>query len=72
SGEQAVALGLADEVGSLQSVARDVVKQETLVDYTLLPNPVDAVLRRLSAEAARGLGAGLRQALSLEQAAALR
>ncbi|PQA50890.1 signal peptide peptidase SppA [Amnimonas aquatica] len=72
SGEQAIALGLADEVGSLQSVARDVVKQETLVDYTLLPSPVDAVLRRLSAETARGLGAGLRQALGLEQTATLR
>ena len=72
SGEQAIALGLADEVGSLQSVARVVVKQETLVDYTLLPSPVDAVLRRLSAETARGLGAGLRQALGLEQTATLR
>lgn len=65
SGEQAIALGLADEVGSLHSVARDVIKQETLVDYTLMPNPFDRVLRRLGSEVSQGLRHGL--GLSLPQ-----
>lgn len=61
SGEQAIALGLADAVGSVRTVARDVLKQENLVDYTQMPNPVDSVLRRLGSE----LGLGLRQGLGL-------
>jgi len=65
SGEQAVALGLADGVGSLHSVARDVIKQETLVDYTQVPNPLDRVLRRLGTEVSLGLRQGL--GLSLPQ-----
>lgn len=59
SGEQAIALGLADGVGSLHSVAREVIKQETLVDYTQMPNPFDRVLRRLGTEVALGLRQGL-------------
>ncbi|WP_022956359.1 signal peptide peptidase SppA [Perlucidibaca piscinae] len=59
SGEQAIALGLADGVGSLHSVARDVVKQEKLVDYTQVPNPFDRVLRQLGTEVALGLRQGL-------------
>lgn len=61
SGDQAIALGLADTVGSVRTVARDVLKQENLVDYTQMPNPVDSVLRRLGSE----LGLGLRQGLGL-------
>lgn len=65
NGEQAIALGLADGVGSLHSVARDVLKQETLVDYTQVPNPFDRVLRRLGTEVSLGLRQGL--GLSLPQ-----
>ncbi len=38
SGQQAVELGLADGLGSLDSVARDVVKAEDIVDYTQREN----------------------------------
>ncbi len=65
SGQQAIALGLADDIGSLHSVARDVIKQDTLVDYTLVPNPFDRVLRRLGTEVSLGLRQGL--GLSLPQ-----
>ena len=34
TGEQSIALGLADDFGSVDSVARDVVKAEDVVDYT--------------------------------------
>lgn len=61
SGDQAIALGLADAVGSVASVARDVVKQDTLVDYTQVPNPLDSVLRRLGSTLGKSLGAALQQ-----------
>lgn len=67
SGEQAVALGLADGVGSVRSVARDVIKEENLVDYTIAPNPLDMALRKLGAE----LGLALRQGLGLAAPAAV-
>ena len=34
TGEQSIALGLADDYGTVESVARDVVKAEDVVDYT--------------------------------------
>ncbi|MEO6698452.1 MAG: signal peptide peptidase SppA [Paraperlucidibaca sp.] len=71
SGDQAIALGLADDIGSLQSVARDVVKAKTLVDYTLMPNPVDSVLRRLGAVMGHEFASSLRKALGLEANQAL-
>lgn len=67
SGEQAVALGLADGVGSVRSVARDVIKEDNLVDYTIAPNPLDVALRKLGAE----LGLALRQGLGLAAPAAV-
>ena len=38
NGQQAVDLGLADGLGSLDQVARDVVKAENIVDYTQREN----------------------------------
>src|SRR5205085_4191340 len=35
TGEKSVELGLADGFGSLDSVARDVIKAEDIVDYTM-------------------------------------
>ena len=64
SGDQAIALGLADAVGSVASVARDVVKQDTLVDYTQVPNPLDSVLRRLGSSLGKSLGTAFQKSLS--------
>lgn len=44
SGEEAIGKGLVDDYGSSQSVARDVVKQEELVDFT----PRELLLDRLA------------------------
>lgn len=60
-GEHAIGLGLADAVGSVDSVARDVIKQEALVDYTNVPNPIESLMRKMGAH----LGLGLRQSLGL-------
>jgi len=52
TGATSIELGLADELGSLRSVARDVVKAETIVDFTLRPNLAERLAKRV------GLGAG--------------
>ncbi|THT99919.1 S49 family peptidase [Lampropedia puyangensis] len=49
TGEEAVQLGLADQLGSLYSVARDVVKADTLVDYTYKRGLADSIANRLGA-----------------------
>ena len=56
SGEKSVELGLADAFGSLESVARDIVKAEAIVNYT----PKESLLER----AAKGLGVGAANALA--------
>ena len=59
TGQQAVDMGLADELGSLDYVAREVVKAEDIVDYTQRDNVAERLARRFGA----ALGAGAVQAL---------
>ncbi len=59
SGATAQKLGLIDEFGSLESVARDVVKQENIVDFTPKPSWADRVARQIGVGAAAKLGAEL-------------
>jgi protease-4 len=47
SGARGIDLGLADGLGSLDYVARDVVKAEDVVDYTPQENIADRLARRL-------------------------
>ncbi|ECU4114736.1 S49 family peptidase [Salmonella enterica subsp. enterica serovar Typhimurium] len=47
NGEQAKEIGLIDGLGSLNSVARDVIHQSNLVDYT----PTEDIIRRLTQRA---------------------
>ncbi len=49
SGEQAVTLGLADDFGNLDFVAREVVKAEDLVDYTVRDNVAERLAKRFGA-----------------------
>lgn len=58
SGQQAVAQGLADGLGSLDYVAREIVKAEEIVDYTQREN----VGMRLARELGVHMGQGLFQA----------
>jgi protease-4 len=58
TGEQSVALGLADGFGSLDSVARDVIKAEKIVDYS----PKDNVFEQLSERLGTRFGAGIGRA----------
>ena len=52
TGQRAVELGLADGYGSLESVARDVIKAENVVDFTPEENYLELFSKRLGAGAA--------------------
>ncbi|WP_293191159.1 S49 family peptidase [Ottowia sp.] len=65
TGEQAIGLGLADGLGSLDSVARDVVKAEKLVDYTNKENIVERFAKRFGAAVGQGAVSALRAAPAL-------
>ena len=49
SGQQAIELGLADGYGTLDTVARDVVKAEDIVDYTRQDNVAERLAKRFGA-----------------------
>ena len=49
TGQQAVDMGLADALGSLDSVAREVVKADEVVDYTRRENVAERLVKRFGA-----------------------
>ena len=55
TGQKSVELGIADDFGSLESVARDVVKAEDIVDFTTKESVVEKFARRFGASAASAL-----------------
>jgi protease IV len=55
TGQQSLALGLADSYGTLNSVARDVIKADNVVDYTQKENLAEKFARRFGASAASAL-----------------
>jgi protease-4 len=71
TGERAVQLGLADGFGSLESVARDVIKAENVVDFTPDENYFEQLSKRLGASAAKSLVRSLSE-MAAGGAAALR
>jgi protease IV len=56
SGEQGIKLGLADALGSADYVAREVIKQEDIVDYTYQETVVDRFAKKLGASMAKAIG----------------
>ena len=54
TGQQAVDLGLADQLGNLDFVARDVIKAEDLVDYTRRENVAERLAKRFGASIGEG------------------
>ncbi len=59
TGEKSVQMGLADELGSLDSVARDVIKAEQVVDFTAEESLSESLSRRFGAAAAEGFWQGV-------------
>jgi protease-4 len=54
SGEQAVDLGLADGLGNLDYVAREIVKAEDIIDYTRHDNVAERLAKRFGAAMGEG------------------
>jgi protease-4 len=54
TGQQAVEMGLADGLGTLDQVARDVVKAEDIVDYTRRENVAERLAKRFGAALGEG------------------
>jgi protease-4 len=60
TGQQAVDLGLADQLGNLDYVAREVIKAEELVDYTRHENVAEKLAKRFGAAIGEGAVKALR------------
>jgi protease-4 len=54
NGEEAVALGLADKLGNLDYVAREVIKAEEVIDYTPHDNVAEKLAKRFGAAIGEG------------------
>ena len=63
TGQQAVELGLADKFGTLDSVARDIVKAEQVIDYTRNENMAERFAKRFGAAVGGGAVGALQGAV---------
>lgn len=56
SGEQSIKLGLADALGSADFVAREVIKQEQIVDFTYQDDFASRIAKRIGASVSATIG----------------
>jgi protease-4 len=61
NGEEAVRLGLADKVGNIDYVAREVIKAEEIIDYTPHDNIAERFAKRFGAAVGHGAVKALRE-----------
>ena len=66
TGEQAIALGVADRSGSLTTLMRD-LKVDQKVDYTVQRNPLESILGRMGAKIGEGISSSLAAQLETQQ-----
>ena len=59
SGETGIKMGLADELGSYEYVAREVIKQENIVDFTASEGLADRVARKFGASMTQSMFKGM-------------
>lgn len=64
TGDQSIALGLADDYGTVESVARDVVKAEDVVDFTEKQSISERFARRFGASIGSAFAGGLIESVS--------
>jgi protease IV len=60
TGQQAIEMGLADQLGNLDYVAREVVKAEELMDYTRRDNVAERLVKRFGASIGQGAALALK------------
>ncbi len=63
NGRRSIELGLTDALGSVRSVARDVVKAEDIVDFTVQENVAERVARKFGAAMGKSVAASIRAAM---------
>jgi protease-4 len=61
NGEEAIRQGLADKLGNLDYVAREVVKAEEIIDYSTRENLAERLAKRFGASVGSGAVKALRQ-----------
>jgi protease-4 len=61
NGEEAVRLGLADRLGNLDFVAREVIKAEEIIDYTARENVAERLAKRFGAAVGAGAVRAVRE-----------
>ena len=66
TGEQAIKLGIADRVGSLNTLKRE-LKTDKAVNYTIEYSPFDSVLGRMGSSIGQGFATSLSQQVQSEQ-----
>ena len=59
TGGQSIDMGLADDYGTVDSVARDVIKADNILDYSVKENIAERFAKRLGAEMGQGVGTRL-------------
>lgn len=65
TGEQSIQLGLADDFGTVDSVARDVIKAEKVLDYSIKDNIAERFAKRLGAGAMTSFWDGFSESFAL-------
>jgi protease-4 len=61
NGSKAVELGLADDFGTVESVARDVIKYTDVVDYTQTENVAERLAKRFGATLGNSFASALQK-----------
>lgn len=63
TGAKSITLGLADELGTVDSIARDVFKAEDIVDYTARENFAERLAKRVGASFGKSISAAMNGSL---------
>ena len=66
TGEQAIALGVADRSGSITTLMRD-LKVDQKLDYTVQRNPLESILGRMGTKIGEGISSSLSAQLQTQQ-----
>jgi protease-4 len=65
TGDQAVQMGLADQLGNLDFVAREIVKAPEIIDYTRRDNVAERLVKRFGASVGESMAQAMRTAPAL-------
>lgn len=64
NGEESINKGLADELGSMDYVAREVVQEENIIDYTTTDNVAERLAKKFGASIGAGAVAAMRSSVA--------